>query len=566
MKNEIIDSILINGKRKMGSLLIVTLLVFGSSSLSAQCNNTLPFATVTAPSFGVVTIATCTFTGDYATMNAVPAATDYLSESTGGAGNFITIRQASSGGAVIAFGPSPLFWTSTFAGTYFLHINVNAECGIDFDCHTHTIRNMTAVGCTNTNGFGLATAPSAGAGPLTISTCTFAGEYSTVNDVAGATNYQSESTGGAGNFITIRQGTSGGPVIAFGPSPLFWTSTVAGTYFQHINVNAECDNDLSCHTQTIRNMTGVGCINTNGLGTVTAPSTGAGPLVITNCNFAGDYNTINSAASATNYQSVVTGGSGNFITIRQGTPGGTFIASGISPLTWTSTIAGTYFQHINMNAACGTQGSCRASTIQNMTTCINSIAFGIATAPAVGAAPLTISTCNLPGDYNTINSVTAATTYQSVVNGGTGNFITIRQGTPAGTVIASGVSPLTWTSTIAGTYFQHINTNAACGLESGCRVSTIQNMTGGAVGIEEKAEFEFIVYPNPSRGTITVQISESIGDYQLSILDVMGREVYTGLGNGPTSSYTLNGLASGKYMLRISNNSFSKTQSIVISE
>lgn len=101
--------------------------------------------------------------------------------------------------------------------------------------------------------------------------------------------------------------------------------------------------------------------------------------------------------------------------------------------------------------------------------CNNTSAFGTATAPTSGSA--TISTCSYQTEYSTINGVQAATIYQCTISDG--SFITIRQGTPGGPVIASGQSPLTWNSTVAGTYYAHWNTNAACGTATTCLTTTI---------------------------------------------------------------------------------------------
>ncbi len=108
--------------------------------------------------------------------------------------------------------------------------------------------------------------------------------------------------------------------------------------------------------------------------------------------------------------------------------------------------------------------------------CNNTSAFGTATAPTSGS--VTISTCSYQTEYSTINGVQAATIYQCSISDG--SFITIRQGTPGGPVIASGQSPLTWNSTVAGTYYAHWNTNAACGTATTCLTTTITYISPAA--------------------------------------------------------------------------------------
>jgi len=271
--------------------LMMLAITLSNLSIQAQCTNITAFGTVTAPGPGVTaTITTCLFGGEYTTINSATAATSYTVTGTGGTGNYITIRQGASGGPVIAFGLSPLTWTSTVAGTYYAHLNTDAACGSDFSCHEVTITNNTVAspGCTNTTAFGTVTAPGPGV-TVTITTCLFGGEYTTINSATAATSYTVTGTGGTGNYITIRQGASGGPVIAFGFSPLTWTSTVAGTYYAHLNTDAACGSDFSCHTVTITNNAAADpCSSISTIACATPATTtlvGAGAWSPGNCGF-----------------------------------------------------------------------------------------------------------------------------------------------------------------------------------------------------------------------------------------------------------------------------------------
>ncbi len=101
--------------------------------------------------------------------------------------------------------------------------------------------------------------------------------------------------------------------------------------------------------------------------------------------------------------------------------------------------------------------------------CTNVNPYGTIDAPISGTD--TISTCSYQVEYSTINTVQAASIYQcAILNGG---YITIREGSATGPVVASGVSPLTWTSTVAGTYYAHWNTDANCGTATNCETTTI---------------------------------------------------------------------------------------------
>lgn len=110
--------------------------------------------------------------------------------------------------------------------------------------------------------------------------------------------------------------------------------------------------------------------------------------------------------------------------------------------------------------------------------CTNGTQFpGGAIAAPTGGATTTISTCNYTGEYSNISGVTATTNYQITSSIAT-DYITVRQGTSGGAVIASGVQPLNWTSTVAGNYYVHYNDNAACGFTSACRTTSITHFTG----------------------------------------------------------------------------------------
>lgn len=104
--------------------------------------------------------------------------------------------------------------------------------------------------CTNTTAFGTATINTAGTA-VTISTCSFGGEYSTIN---GAVNGQTLrfTSSIATDFITIHSGTSNGPVIASGVTPLVFANTFTGTIYAHWNTSAACGSQSTCRTTTVQ--------------------------------------------------------------------------------------------------------------------------------------------------------------------------------------------------------------------------------------------------------------------------------------------------------------------------
>ena len=104
--------------------------------------------------------------------------------------------------------------------------------------------------CTFSSSFGSATINPAGTAS-TISTCSFAGEYSTVS---GAVNGQTLrfTSSGATDYITIHSGTFNGPVIAHGPSPLVFANTYTGTLYAHWSSNNSCGTQNTCRTTTVQ--------------------------------------------------------------------------------------------------------------------------------------------------------------------------------------------------------------------------------------------------------------------------------------------------------------------------
>ena len=105
--------------------------------------------------------------------------------------------------------------------------------------------------CLNTSSYGSATANASGA--VTISTCNYLSEVSTISGIAAATRYTCDvQIGGATvGYVTITEGSSSGTVVSHGAAPHTWTSNAAGTYYAHWTVDATCATASGCHTTTI---------------------------------------------------------------------------------------------------------------------------------------------------------------------------------------------------------------------------------------------------------------------------------------------------------------------------
>lgn len=369
-----------------------------NQTVFAQCTNASSFGSATAPTgTTTVTVTTCQYAAEYQTISGVAAATSYLS-TIDLAGGFITVRQGTSNGPLIASGTTPLLWASTLAGTYYIHFNTNAGCGTDASCHTTDITHVQG-GCTNTSSYGSATAPT-NAATATITSCQYAGEYATITSCAAAATYTSTSSV-ATDYITVHQGTPGGPIIAAGTTPLNWTVLAAGTHYIHYNTNSSCGIQNVCRTTDITHVPVV-CTNTSPYGTATAPVNAL--LVITTCQFAGEYSTINGCAATTQYISS-TDLIGGYYTVHQGTFNGPVVGSGVAPLVWNSTVAGVYYVHLNTTSACGTDAICHEARIEH--TCVGAPS-GVVASPSNVCAGL-LSNLNATSVGNSIRWYTVAT-------------------------------------------------------------------------------------------------------------------------------------------------------------
>jgi len=230
--------------------IIFLFLIIGINS-NAQCTNTVSYGSATAPTSNTPTqISTCNFQTEYSTITSIVAGTTYQINSD--CGGYITVRRDSFNGTVVSNGTAPHTFTAPTSGTYYIHYNTNAGCGTATNCCTTTITCTSCsapVGCINNTSFGSAIAPTNNT-PITISTCNFQTEYSTISNIINGYTYTAGSS--CGGYITVRQGTFDGPIIAQGNAPLTWTAINNGTHFFHYNTNSSCGTATSCCETTIQ--------------------------------------------------------------------------------------------------------------------------------------------------------------------------------------------------------------------------------------------------------------------------------------------------------------------------
>ena len=112
---------------------------------------------------------------------------------------------------------------------------------------------------------------------------------------------------------------------------------------------------------------------------------------------------------------------------------------------------------------------CLISYNQMNAQCINTSAFGTATAPTEAGTVLTISTATWAGDYNTIN-VSSGDTYNMTSSIAT-DFLTATDA--ANNVIATGTGSVSATAT-TGQLRLHVNTGPGCGTNTVSRTTTVE--------------------------------------------------------------------------------------------
>lgn len=121
------------------------------NALIAQCTNLWSWGSATAPTGTTpLTISTCTYQEEYNTVSSVVAGQTYIS--TYDLGGCITVHSGTPGGPVVGFGSSPLTWTATVSGTYYIHYTTSCvTCGQAYSCGTTTITCSSCGGGGGTN-------------------------------------------------------------------------------------------------------------------------------------------------------------------------------------------------------------------------------------------------------------------------------------------------------------------------------------------------------------------------------------------------------------------------------
>ncbi len=348
--------------------------------------------------------------------------------------------------------------------------------------------------CTNTTLYGSAIAPST---PTTviISTCQFQGEYSPIYSCIAGQTYQSAYN--LGGFITVRSGTFNGTVVASGNAPLNWVCPSSGTYFVHYNTNNTCGTAMNCGTSSIScitclpppppsndlvcNATTISCGQTIAGTTVNATTSGYGELG--SCGIVQSYpgvwykiigngQIMTASLCVTAWDSKISVFSGtcySLTCVGGNDDNGPGCGGTSASYSWNSVNGTTYWILVHgysSNSAFSVSLNCVNPPTPGP--CTNTINYGAQFMPVLGGAPYESIYCQYAGEYSTWYNAISNTPYVATSSVGT-DWITVRQGTYNGTVLATGTAVVNFTPNATGTIFIHVNTNAYCDIQSSCR-------------------------------------------------------------------------------------------------
>jgi hypothetical protein len=157
--------------------------------------------------------------------------------------------------------------------------------------------------------------------------------------------------------------------------------------------------------------------------------------------------------------------------------------------------------------------------------CTNSTQYPSSTSFAInpGGATTNISTCNFAGEYSVLTGALAGQTL--LLNYSLpGGFITVRSGSPAGPVLASGNAPLSYLNSFTGDLYVHWNSSAACGSNTTCSTTSVQCSSCSGGGCLNSTQYPTGTYAiNPSGGSTSISSCNFSGEYSVVTGAVSGQ-------------------------------------------
>ncbi|WP_185964838.1 endonuclease [Flavobacterium franklandianum] len=268
--------------------------------------------------------------------------------------------------------------------------------------------------------------------------------------------------------------------------------------------------------------------------------------------------------------------------------GTTAIINGLTPVT-------TYSFYVVAKDAYA--NSSLQSNSVNGTTTVISTTCASESFENIPAAATSYTTRTWTGDSGLNWTATDARTDEKV---NTTRAITIRNGSLSASTAADGIGNLTVTTQLrfsgsSGTFNLRVNGNivgtipySTTGVSTTTTISGI-NITGDVVisitdnslatnrvafddlswtcysglGLETLSQKDFKIYPNPSNGDFNIIFDDSNGAHSVEIISLLGQKVFEKY-NIQSSSISITNLAKGTYLIKVTKDSKSRTEKIII--
>ncbi|MEM9051207.1 MAG: T9SS type A sorting domain-containing protein [Bacteroidota bacterium] len=288
--------------------------------------------------------------------------------------------------------------------------------------------------CLNTFPFGSIDAGTLDAEVSMIDNCNFFGDYSVVTNITEGSDLRFFVSNDG--FITVREGSFDGPIIASADSALTIFNASGDDLYLHWNSNVTCGTlDGTCVETFAQCLNCDGCVGTSQF--VSFDLTGTEPDVfqLTDCNWRGEYNEITGVPASETIEFTASSG---YITVREGTPNGPIVGEGFSPVQVNTSGANLYVHHhSDDNCTANDLVSCIDSRIQCISclysdpmdgSCYFPGEFGSVTIDPTSSEEILISNCNFQGEHSEVIGtlgkdikITSSITTYMIVRGGAPN-------------------------------------------------------------------------------------------------------------------------------------------------
>jgi hypothetical protein len=265
--------------------------VFLTTEAKAQgCENTAqwPISAIDMSAAGsaLTTISTCIYLEEYSMVTGVPVGEDVQFSLPGG--GYVTVREASSSGPVVAQGLGSATVIGTSGADLYPHWSADGTCATSSGvCVTSTVQCVSCASdcpegnfgdacndldpatvgdvigldcvcagvlptgdCLNVASFGAADLALTGPDLVTIAGCSFMTEYSTVTGATPGSDL--EFTIVEGGYITVRSGSFDGAIVAQGASPLTVSGASGADLYPHWNLDGACAQAEVCVTTQVQ--------------------------------------------------------------------------------------------------------------------------------------------------------------------------------------------------------------------------------------------------------------------------------------------------------------------------